>query len=55
MANHVYECLLMLDTSKVSADQAAAISQIEGIFTKHHCELLASRPWDERRARLQAQ
>jgi small subunit ribosomal protein S6 len=49
MANHVYECLLMLDTSKVSADQAAAISQIEGIFTKHHCELLASRPWDERR------
>ena len=49
MASHVYECLMMLDTSKVSGDMPAAIAQIEATFTKHHSELLASRPWDERR------
>jgi small subunit ribosomal protein S6 len=49
MASHVYECLLMLDTSKVSADVPAAVAQIEATFTKHHSEILASRPWDERR------
>ena len=49
MAKHVYECLLMLDTSKVSADVPAAVAQLEGTMTKHHSEILASRPWDERR------
>ena len=49
MASHVYECLLMLDTSKVSGDVPAAVAQIESTFTKHHSEILASRPWDERR------
>jgi small subunit ribosomal protein S6 len=49
MAQHVYECLLMLDQSKVSSDMPAAVAQLEATFTKHHGEILASRPWDERR------
>lgn len=49
MAKHVYECLLMLDSSKVSGDVPAAVAAIEAILTKHHAEILASRPWDERR------
>lgn len=49
MAKHVYECLLMLDSSKVSGDVPAAVSAIEATLTKHHAEILASRPWDERR------
>jgi small subunit ribosomal protein S6 len=49
MAKHLYECLLMLDSSKISGDVPAAVAQIEAVLTKHHCEIMASRPWDERR------
>mgnify|MGYP001267334995 CR=1 FL=1 len=49
MAKNVYECLIMLDSSKVSGDVPAAVATIEGSLTKHQAEILASRPWDERR------
>jgi small subunit ribosomal protein S6 len=49
MAANVYECLLLLDTNKVAGDVPAAAKQLHTILEKHHSEILASRPWDERR------
>jgi small subunit ribosomal protein S6 len=49
MPNNVYECLLLLDTNKVAGDVPAAAKQIHTILERHHAEMLASRPWDERR------
>ena len=49
MAANVYECLFLLDTTKVAGDVPAATKQIHTILERHHCEILASRPWDERR------
>jgi small subunit ribosomal protein S6 len=49
MAASVYECLFLLDTSKVAGDVPAAEKQLQGILEKNHAEILAHRPWDERR------
>jgi small subunit ribosomal protein S6 len=49
MAANVYECMFLLDTNKVSGDVHAAAQQLHNIFAKNHAEVLASRPWDERR------
>ncbi len=49
MAANTYECMFLLDPSKVSGDLAGAAKQVENILTKNHAELLASRQWDERR------
>ncbi|HEV3242393.1 MAG TPA: 30S ribosomal protein S6 [Methyloceanibacter sp.] len=49
MPANVYECLFLLDTTKVAGDVPAATKQIHTILERHHCEVLASRPWDERR------
>ncbi len=48
-ANNVYECMLILDSGKYNTDPASVVSQIHGILEKRHCEILASRVWDERR------
>lgn len=45
----VYECMFLLDPTKVSGDVPGAAKQLHGILEKHNAELLASRPWDERR------
>jgi small subunit ribosomal protein S6 len=45
----VYECMLLLDPNKVSGDVPAAAQQVHSIFERHQAEVLASRPWDERR------
>jgi small subunit ribosomal protein S6 len=45
----MYECLVLLDTSKVAGDTAAAVATLHATLEKHHAEVLASRPWDERR------
>jgi ribosomal protein S6 len=44
---NVYECLLLLDSGKVAGEAAlsGAVGQIHGALEKHHCEVLASRPW----------
>src|SRR5262249_46762142 len=39
----------LLDTTKVAGDVPAAEKQLHGILERHHAEILASRPWDERR------
>lgn len=49
MAANVYECLFLLDANKVGGDLDGAVKQLEGILTKHQAEILASRPWSDRR------
>jgi len=49
MAANVYECMFLLDTNKVSGDVPGAAKQLQAILEKHKAEILASRPWDERR------
>jgi small subunit ribosomal protein S6 len=41
--------MFLLDTNKVSGDVPAAAKQLHTIFEKNSAEILASRPWDERR------
>lgn len=49
MPANVYECMFLLDTTKVAGDVPAAAKQLQGVLERHHAEILASRPWDERR------
>jgi small subunit ribosomal protein S6 len=49
MPANVYECMFLLDTNKVAGDVPGAAQQLRGILERNHAELLASRPWDERR------
>lgn len=49
MAANVYECMFLLDTTKVGGDIPAAAQKLHAILEKHNAEILASRPWDERR------
>jgi small subunit ribosomal protein S6 len=49
MSSNLYEALIMLDTSKVAGDLAAAQQQLQAIMDRNKVEVLASRPWDERR------
>src|SRR5437660_3763322 len=49
MPANVYECLFMLDTTKVAGDLPTTVQQLHAIMERHHAEILASRPWDERR------
>jgi len=49
MAANVYECMFLLDTSKVAGDVPGAAKQLQAVLERHHAEILASRPWDERR------
>src|SRR5689334_12284466 len=49
MAQQTYECMFLLDTNKVSGDVPAAAQQLHTILEKNQAEVLASRPWEERR------
>lgn len=49
MPSNVYECMFLLDTTKVSGDVPGAASQLHAMLEKNEAEVLASRPWDERR------
>jgi small subunit ribosomal protein S6 len=49
MAANVYECMFLLDTNKVAGDVSAAQKQLHALLERNHAEILASRPWDERR------
>ena len=49
MAANVYECMFLLDTTKVAGDVPAADKQLRTLLEKNHAEVLVSRPWDERR------
>jgi small subunit ribosomal protein S6 len=41
--------MFLLDTAKVGGDVPAAAKQLHGILERNQAEILASRPWDERR------
>jgi len=41
--------MFLLDTNKVGGDVPAATKQIHSLLERHQAEILASRPWDERR------
>src|SRR4051812_48704186 len=45
----IYECMFLLDTNKVAGDIPTAAKQLQTILERNHAEILASRPWDERR------
>ena len=49
MPANVYECMFLLDTSKVAGDVAAADKTIRTILERNNAEVLVARPWDERR------
>ena len=49
MAANVYECMFLLDTTKVAGDVPAAEKNLRALLEKNHAEILVSRPWDERR------
>jgi len=49
MPANVYECMFLLDTNKVAGDVTPAAQQIRTILERNQAEILASRPWDERR------
>lgn len=48
MAASVYECMFILDTSKMG-EVASAEKQLTTILEKNSAEVLVKRPWDERR------
>ena len=49
MPANVYECMFLLDTNKVAGDVPTAAKQLHAILERNHAEVLASRPWDDRR------
>ena len=49
MALSTYECMFLLDTNKVAGDIPAAAQQLHAVLERNHAEILASRPWDDRR------
>jgi small subunit ribosomal protein S6 len=49
MAANVYECMFILDSSKVAGNLETAEKQIRAILEKHSAEVLVSRLWDERK------
>ena len=44
-----YECLFLLDSSKTSNNLDGAKAQLHTTLEKYGAEILASRPWDDRR------
>jgi small subunit ribosomal protein S6 len=49
MPASVYECMFLLDPNKVAGDVPSAAKQLHGLLERHQAEVLASRPWDERK------
>jgi small subunit ribosomal protein S6 len=49
MPANVYECMFLLDTNRVAGDHAGAAKQLHAILERNNAEVLASRPWEERK------
>ena len=49
MAANVYECMFILDSSKVAGNLETAEKQLRTILEKHNAEVLVARLWDERK------
>ncbi len=44
-----YECLFLLDPTKVSGNIEGAKTQLHAILEKYSAQIVASRPWDDRK------
>src|SRR5437870_2671259 len=49
MAANVYECMFILDSSKVAGNLETADKQIRALLEKNNTEVLVLRLWDERK------
>src|SRR5208283_1321846 len=49
MAANVYECMFILDSSKVAGNLETADKAIRAMLEKNSAEVLVSRLWDERK------
>lgn len=49
MPANIYECMFLLDSTKVAGDIQAVDAQLRAILERNSAEVLISRPWDERR------
>jgi small subunit ribosomal protein S6 len=49
MAANVYECMFILDSSKVAGNLETADKSIRALLEKNSAEVLVSRLWDERK------
>jgi small subunit ribosomal protein S6 len=49
MPANVYECMFLLDTTKVAGDVPAAAKQLHALLERNQAEILVSRPWHEQR------
>src|SRR5581483_10598697 len=50
MPANTYECMFLLDPTKVGGDVVNAAKQLHAILERNQAEVLASRPWgDDRR------
>lgn len=49
LARNMYEGMFLLDSGKTSGNWDAATKLVHGILERHRAEVVASRPWDERR------
>src|SRR5438128_6964967 len=49
MPANVYECMFLLDPNKVAGDVPGAAKQLHALLERNQAEVLASRPWEERR------
>jgi small subunit ribosomal protein S6 len=49
MPSHTYECLFLLDSTKTSGNIDTAKGLLHANLEKYGAEVLASRPWDDRR------
>jgi small subunit ribosomal protein S6 len=53
MAANVYECMFMLDSSKVAGNLETADKALRTILEKNNAEVLVCRLWDERKLTYQ--
>ena len=53
MPMNLYEGMFLLDTSKMSGDVPGTVAKLHSVLEKHHAEILASRPWDDRKLAYQ--
>jgi small subunit ribosomal protein S6 len=49
MPVNLYECMFLLDTTKMAGDLESARAKLHGTLERYGAEILASRPWDERK------
>lgn len=49
MSRQLYEGMFLLDANRYSSDSQGVTNRITAMLENHGAELVASRPWDERR------